>query len=54
MRRWPWRIDAHTTLRLEGSTLLDTVRHSNWGSATRPQSAWQNGRQFGIALALKV
>jgi len=49
-----WRIDAHTTLRLEGSNLLDTVRHSTWGSATRPQSAWQNGRQFGIALALKV
>ncbi|HYP31925.1 MAG TPA: TonB-dependent receptor [Burkholderiaceae bacterium] len=49
-----WRIDAHTTLRLEGGNLLDTVRHSNWGSATRPQSVWQNGRQFGIALAMKV
>jgi TonB-dependent receptor len=49
-----WRIDAHTTLRLEGGNLLDTVRHSNWGRATRPQSTWQNGRQFGIALALKV
>jgi len=49
-----WRIDAHTTLRLEGGNLLDTVRHSNWGRATRPQSTWQNGRQFGVALALKV
>jgi TonB-dependent receptor len=49
-----WLIDAHATLRLEGGNLLDTVRRSNWGSPTRPQSVWQNGRQFGIALALKV
>jgi len=49
-----WRIDRHTTLRLEGGNLLDTVRRSTWGSATRPQSTWQNGRQFAVALALKV
>lgn len=49
-----WRIGPHTTLRLEGGNLLDTVRRSNWGSATRPQSAWQDGRQFGVALALKL
>jgi outer membrane receptor protein involved in Fe transport len=49
-----WRIDPRTTLRLEGGNLPDTIRHSTWGSATRLQSAWQDGRQFGVALALKV
>lgn len=56
---WPdaslaWRIDQRTTLRLEGGDLLDTIRHSTWGSANRPQSTWQDGRQFGVALALKL
>jgi TonB-dependent receptor len=49
-----WRIDPRVTLRLEGGNLTDTIRRSNWGGATRPQSAWQNGRQFAVALALKV
>ena len=49
-----WRIDERLTLRIEGSNLLDTLRRSTWGTPTRPQSVWLDGRQVALALALRL
>jgi iron complex outermembrane recepter protein len=49
-----WRIDERLTFRIEGSNLLDTLRHSTWGTPTRPQSVWLDGRQVALALALRL
>lgn len=49
-----WRIDERLTFRIEGSNLLNTLRHSTWGTPTRPQSAWLDGRQVTLAFALRL
>ncbi|MFL6699089.1 MAG: TonB-dependent receptor [Vitreoscilla sp.] len=49
-----WRVDERLTLRLEGGNLLDTQRHSTWGSSTRPQSVWLDGREVAVALTLRL
>ena len=61
MRGYGW-LDASATCRLsdrinvslEGTNLLRTVRTTYFGVATRPQSAWINDRQIGIAVNIRL
>ena len=49
-----WRINQRVSLSLDATNLLDTLRRSNFGTTTRPQSAWLNDRQLGIGLTLRL
>ena len=61
MRGYGW-LDASATCRLsdrisvslEGTNLLRTVRTTYFGVATRPQSAWINDRQIGVAVNMRL
>lgn len=46
------RVDERLTLALEGSNLGDTLRQSYYGTPTRPQNAFVNGRQLAIRASL--
>ena len=48
-----WRIDDRTSIALEGSNLLRTVRESYYGVETRPQSAWLNDRQISLTATIR-
>lgn len=49
-----WRLDREVWLSIEGLNLLNTVRRSELGTATRPQSAWRNDRQIAITLSARL
>lgn len=48
-----WRVDDKTSIALEGSNLLRTVRESYYGVETRPQSAWLNDRQISLTATIR-
>lgn len=48
-----WRVDDKTSIALEGSNLLGTVRESYYGVETRPQSAWLNDRQISLTATIR-
>ncbi|MCE4557987.1 TonB-dependent receptor [Pelomonas sp. P8] len=49
-----WQSPGGLTLSLEGANLLRTLRLSDYGSATLPQSAWVNDRQWTLALSVSL
>jgi TonB-dependent receptor len=49
-----WRVSDRLTWSLDGGNLLSTLRRSDYGVGTRPQSAWVNDRQIGIGLSLRM
>lgn len=49
-----WRLDREVWLSIEGLNLLNTVRRSELGTATRPQSVWRNDRQVAITLSFRL
>jgi TonB-dependent receptor len=48
-----YRLDDKTSIAIEGSNLLKTMRTSYYGVATRPQSAWLNDRQVSIIATIR-
>ena len=61
MRGYGWldasltfRLSDRVSLSLEGTNLLRTVRSAYYGVPTRPQSAWLNDRQIGVAAVLRL
>ena len=42
------------TWTLDGGNLLGTLRRSNFGVETRPESAWVNERQIGTSLSVQI
>jgi TonB-dependent receptor len=49
-----YRLSDRISLSLEGTNLLRTVRTTYFGVATRPQSAWINDRQIGVAAMVHL
>ena len=49
-----YRLGDRISLSLEGTNLLRTVRTTYFGVATRPQSAWINDRQIGVAVTMRL
>lgn len=49
-----WRLSDRLSCSLEGGNLLGTLRRSDFGVQTRPQSAWVNDRQIGASLSLRT
>jgi iron complex outermembrane recepter protein len=47
-----WRVNDHLTVAVEGGNLTRTLRRSNFGSETRPQSALLNDRQYSLGATL--
>jgi TonB-dependent receptor len=48
-----YRVDDRLTLAFEGGNLTRTMRRSNYGSATRPQNALLNDRQYSLGATLR-
>lgn len=48
-----YKLNKKTTLALEGTNLLQTVRSSYYGVETRPQSSWINDRQISVTLSVR-
>ena len=48
-----YRYNEQVTFGLEVTNLLRTLRHSYYGSSTRPQSAWLNDRQVILAATVR-
>lgn len=48
------RLDERVTLSLEAGNLLGTLRRADYGSATRPQGAWVNDRQWALGLSVAL
>lgn len=48
-----YRLNERLTLAVEGGNLLRTMRRSYYGSASRPQSALLNDRQYSIGATLR-
>jgi TonB-dependent receptor len=48
-----FRVDERLTVAFEGGNLTRTMRRSNYGSATRPQMALLNDRQFSLGATLR-
>jgi outer membrane receptor protein involved in Fe transport len=48
-----YKLNKKTTLALEGTNLLQTVRSSYYGVETRPQSSWINDRQISTTLSVR-
>jgi TonB-dependent receptor len=49
-----WRVSAKATVGLEGMNLLRTLRRSDDGTSTLPQSQWLNDRQWSAFLRLNL
>lgn len=49
-----WRVGNGVSLAVEAGNLLGTLRRSDFGSATRPQSAWVNDRQWAVGLSVAL
>jgi iron complex outermembrane receptor protein len=48
-----YRVDPRISLAVEGGNLLRTLRTATLESATRPQQAWLNDRQFAVTATLQ-
>lgn len=48
-----YRVDPRISLAIEGGNLLRTLRTARLESATRPQQAWLNDRQFAVTATLQ-
>ena len=60
-RAYPWldaslrvRIADRVTLAIEGTNLLRTMRQSDYGAPTLPQSQWLNDRQVALSATLRL
>lgn len=48
-----YRVNEQVTLSIEGANLLNTMRTSYYGEATRPESAWLNDRQISLTASIR-
>jgi TonB-dependent receptor len=48
-----YRISDQMSIAVEGTNLLNTMRKSYYGEATRPQSAWLNDRQISVTATIR-
>lgn len=49
-----WRLGERLSVSVEAGNLLGTLRRSDYGSATRPQGAWVNDRQWAVGLSVAL
>jgi TonB-dependent receptor len=49
-----WRLNDRLSVAFEAGNILGTLRRTDFGSATRPQGAWVNDRQWAIGLRVAL